>query len=80
MLRNDMGKEGAEAIVGIAKDKPQITTLCGLKPKQTEAKAGETKQEEPKAEERKDSEAKAKEPKKPPVIASELVDATPSGH
>ena len=30
-----MGEE-ANAIVSIAKDKPQIATLCGLKPDQTE--------------------------------------------
>ena len=38
MLRNDIGEEGANAIVSAAKDKPQLTMLCGLKPDQTEAK------------------------------------------
>ena len=37
MLRNDIGKEGANAILNVAKDKPQLTTLCGIKPDQTEA-------------------------------------------
>ena len=37
MLRNGIGKEGAEAIVSVAKDKLQLTTLCGFKPEQTEA-------------------------------------------
>ena len=31
-----MGKEGANAIVGIANSKPQLTTLCGIKPDETE--------------------------------------------
>ena len=37
VLGNDIGMEGANAIVNVAKEKPQITTLCGLKPDQTEA-------------------------------------------
>ena len=35
MLRNDIGKEGAEALVDAAKDKPQLITLCGIKPEET---------------------------------------------
>ena len=37
MLSNNLGNEGANAIVNVAKEKPQIMTLCGLKPDQTEA-------------------------------------------
>ena len=37
MLTNYIGEEGANAIVNVAKEKPQIMTLCGLKPDQTEA-------------------------------------------
>ena len=37
MLGNTMGEEGADALVRAAKDKPQLITLCGLKPDQTEA-------------------------------------------
>ena len=37
MLRNDIGEEGANAIVEVAKGKPQLTTLCGFKEDQTEA-------------------------------------------
>ena len=37
MLSNNIGKEGAETIVSVAKDKPQLTTLCGITPEQTEA-------------------------------------------
>ena len=37
MLSNRLGEEGANAIVNVAKEKPQIMTLCGLKPNQTEA-------------------------------------------
>ena len=37
MLKNNINKEGADALVSAAKDKPQLTTLCGLKPDQTEA-------------------------------------------
>ena len=33
MLRNDIGKEGAEALVDAAKDK--LVTVCGIKPEQT---------------------------------------------
>jgi hypothetical protein len=32
-----LGKEGADSIVDAAKDKPQLITLCGLKPDQTSA-------------------------------------------
>ena len=31
LLSNKMGKEGANAIVGITNSKPQLTTLCGIK-------------------------------------------------
>ena len=37
VLRNDIGEEGANAIVQAAQTKPQLTTLCGIKPDQTEA-------------------------------------------
>ena len=37
ILNNGLGEEGANAIVNVAKEKPQIMTLCGLKPDQTEA-------------------------------------------
>ena len=37
VLKNNIKKEGADALVSAAKDKPQLTTLCGLKPDQTEA-------------------------------------------
>ena len=37
MLCNGLGDKGANAIVNVAKDKPQIMTLCGLNPDQTEA-------------------------------------------
>jgi len=37
LLLNEMGEEGAKAIVSVAKDKPHITTLCGIKPDQTRA-------------------------------------------
>ena len=37
MLGNQLGEESVNAIVNAAKDKPQIKTLCGLKPDQTEA-------------------------------------------
>ena len=35
MLCNDIGKEGAEALVDAAKDKLQLVTICGIKPDQT---------------------------------------------
>ena len=35
MLGNNIEKEGAEALVDAAKDKPQIITLCGIKPEAT---------------------------------------------
>ena len=35
MLCNDIGKEGAEALVDAAKDKLQLITLCGIKPEET---------------------------------------------
>ena len=37
MLCNDFGVEGANSIVDAAKGKPQLATLCGIKPDQTEA-------------------------------------------
>ena len=37
VLRNRIGEEGATAIVQAAQTKPQLTTLCGIKPEQTEA-------------------------------------------
>ena len=36
LLRNQLGEEGANAIVEVAKGKPQLTTLCGIKPEETE--------------------------------------------
>ena len=40
LLRNDIGEEGANAIVEVAKGKPQLTTLCGFKEDQTAANLG----------------------------------------
>ena len=37
VLRNSIGEEGATAIVQVAQTKPQLMTLCGIKPDQTEA-------------------------------------------
>ena len=37
MLKNHLNKEGADSIVEVAKDKPHLITLCGLKPDQTSA-------------------------------------------
>ena len=37
LLRNDLGEQGANCIVEAAMGKPQLTTLCGLKPDQTQA-------------------------------------------
>ena len=37
LLRNNLGKVGADSIVDVAKDKPRLITLCGLKPSQTSA-------------------------------------------
>ena len=37
LLYNGMGAEGAKAIVDVVKDKPQLVSLCGIKPEQTEA-------------------------------------------
>ena len=37
MLKNNLGEEGANSIVEVAKDKPHLMTLCGLKPDQTSA-------------------------------------------
>ena len=37
VLRCGLGEEGANAIVQAAQTKPQLTTLCGIKPDQTEA-------------------------------------------
>ena len=36
MLRNNIGEEGAKAILEVAEGKPQLTTLCGIKPEETE--------------------------------------------
>ena len=36
VLGNNIGKEGAEALVDAAKDKLQLITLCGIKPEETE--------------------------------------------
>ena len=30
-----MGEEGAKAILEVAEGKPQLTTLCGIKPEET---------------------------------------------
>ena len=37
LLKNNLGKKDANSIVKVAKDKPQLLTLCGLKPDQTSA-------------------------------------------
>ena len=37
LLQNDIGEEGANAIVDVAKGKVQLATLCGFKLDQTEA-------------------------------------------
>ena len=37
VLRNHLGEEGANAIVQAAQTKPQLMTLCGIKPDQMEA-------------------------------------------
>ena len=36
MLRNSFNAEAATAIVDAVKDKPQVLTLCGIKPEETE--------------------------------------------
>ena len=36
MLGNRIGEEGAKAILEVAEGKPQLTTLCGIKPEETE--------------------------------------------
>ena len=36
MLRNNIGEEGAKAILEVAEGKPQLTTLCGIKSEETE--------------------------------------------
>ena len=36
LLRNNLGEEGASAIMEVAKGKPQLTTLCDIKPEETE--------------------------------------------
>ena len=36
MLCNNFGEEGAKAILDVAEGKPQLTTLCGIKPEETE--------------------------------------------
>ena len=35
MLRNNIGEEGAKAILEAAEGKPHLTTLCGIKPEET---------------------------------------------
>ena len=35
LLRNDIGEEGAKAILDATEGKPQLTTLCGIKPEET---------------------------------------------
>ena len=37
LLQNQLGEQGANSIVEVAKSKPQLTTLCGLKTDQTKA-------------------------------------------
>ena len=37
LLRNGVGTEGATAILDVAQSSPNLTTLCGFKPDQTEA-------------------------------------------
>ena len=37
MLRNDIGEDGAKAILDVAQGKPQLTTPCGIKTDQMEA-------------------------------------------
>ena len=37
MLRNNIGEEGAKAILDVAQSKSQLTTLCGFKSDQTKA-------------------------------------------
>ena len=37
MLRNDIGEDGAKAILDVVQGKSQLTTLCGIKADQTEA-------------------------------------------
>ena len=37
VLQNNLGEEGAKAIVQAAQTKPQLMTLCGIKPDQVEA-------------------------------------------
>ena len=37
LLENNLGEQGANSIVDVAKDKPQLMSLCGLKPDQTSA-------------------------------------------
>ena len=37
MLRNDIGEDGAKAILDVTDSRSQLTTLCGIKADQTEA-------------------------------------------
>ena len=37
LLENYLSEEGANSVLEVAKDKPQLITLCGLKPDQTSA-------------------------------------------
>ena len=36
LLRNQIGEEGAKAILEVAEGKPHLTPLCGIKPEETE--------------------------------------------
>ena len=38
MLGNNIGEDGAKTILDVAQGKSQLTTLCGIKSDQTEAK------------------------------------------
>ena len=40
VLRNNLGEEGANAIVQAAQTNSKLTTLCGIKPNQTKADFG----------------------------------------
>ena len=35
MLHNHIGEKGAKAILEVANGKPQLTTLCGIKPEES---------------------------------------------
>ena len=36
MLCNNIWEEGAKAILDVVEGKPQLTTLCGIKPEETQ--------------------------------------------